>query len=469
MAVSGEPAADPRQTVLVLDDNTDLLLASKLCLKPLGCQVRTLAEPAELLPLLRSERIDVLLLDMNFSRDAASGAEGLFYLKQALTLQPDLKVVLMTAYADVQLAVQAMQLGARDFVAKPWQNDQLRQIIARQLAQTTPVSTATAGQPLLGDSPAMRQVRQLIQKAAGTDANILLLGESGTGKQLVAEAIHQASLRHKAPLVCVDMGAITPSLLESELFGHKKGAFTGAVTDAPGRFRQAKGGTLLLDELHNLDLAGQARLLTVLQSRLVIPVGGTEPQPIDIRLICASNQQLGALVSQGQFRQDLLYRINTVEIVLPPLRERRDDIPLLAQYYLDHYARQYQRAGLRLSAAQLQLLSQYHWPGNVRQLAHMLERAVVLSDQGLLDFAQLQLAQASGLADVAQAAQAGLSHAPGNQADAAASADSFLLEQVEEKTIRQALHFYQGNISQAAQALGLTRGALYRRLEKYGL
>lgn len=469
-----EPFAMSEQPcVLVLDDNTDLLLACKLCLKPLGCRLLTSSEPGELLTMLRSQRIDLLLLDMNFSRDAASGAEGLYYLKQALALQPDLKVVLMTAYADVGLAVQAMQLGARDFVAKPWQNEQLRQIIARQLAQVAPLNAATSNslhpgqsQPLLGDSPAMQQVRQLIQKAATTDANILLLGESGTGKQVVAEAIHRASMRSQAPLVCVDMGSITPSLLESELFGHKKGAFTGAVTDAPGRFRQARGGTLFLDELSNLALAEQAKLLTVLQKRQVISVGATAAEAIDLRLICASNQALQQLADQGLFRQDLLYRINTIEIMLPPLRQRREDIPLLAQHYLAKYAKQYQRSGLQLTPSQLDLLCKYHWPGNVRQLAHVLERAVVLSENSVLDFSQLQLANPAATADQPDS----LSPMSGKtqSADASASPD-FLLEQVEAKTIRQALSFYQGNISQAAQALGLTRGALYRRLEKYGL
>lgn len=475
VAVS-EPFIVPEQpAVLVLDDNTDLLLACKLCLKSLGCRLLTSSEPAELLTILRSQRIDVLLLDMNFSRDAASGAEGLYYLKQALALQPDLKVVLMTAYADVGLAVQAMQLGARDFVAKPWQNEQLRQIIARQLAQVAPVPSFNSNpmdpsqsQPLLGDSPAMQQVRQLIQKAAATDANILLLGESGTGKQVVAEAIHRASMRAQAPLVCVDMGSITPSLLESELFGHKKGAFTGAVTDAPGRFRQARGGTLFLDELSNLALADQAKLLTVLQKRQVISVGATASEAIDLRLICASNQGLQQLADQGLFRQDLLYRINTVEIVLPPLRQRREDIPTLAQYYLAMYVSQYQRSGLQLTPSQLDLLSQYHWPGNVRQLAHVLERAVVLSENSVLDFSQLQTALTFAI-PATDINNPDHDTSAITQPNAGSASPDFLLEQVEAKTIRQALSFYQGNISQAAQALGLTRGALYRRLEKYGL
>jgi len=449
-------------SVLVLDDNQDILTASRIFLKQHFASVVTLHEPASLISTLASQTFDLLLLDMNFSRDTQSGEEGLFYLKQALAAQPTLKVVMMTAYAALPLAVRAMQLGAASFIAKPWQNEQLLDTLCQasqhRPATQAPVRAATDSDstPLLGDSPAMQQVLRTIEKVAPTQANVLLLGESGTGKALVAQAIHQASARAGAPLVTVDMGSLSDSLLESELFGHKKGAFTDAKADYSGRFVQASGGTLFLDELANLGLPQQAKLLTALQQRTVVPVGGSQSIAIDIRLICATNDNLHQAVTQGRFRQDLLYRINTVEIVLPPLRERQQDIPLLLNWYLHKFSEHYQREGLKISPADLRYPQHYDWPGNVRQLAHAVERAVVLADNNTLDFSQPD----SALSATAKAS------APTDTADTAAD---FMLEFVEEKTIRQALQYYQGNVSQAAKALGLTRGALYRRLEKYGL
>ncbi|WP_240225034.1 sigma-54-dependent transcriptional regulator [Rheinheimera hassiensis] len=452
--------------VLVLDDNHDILTASRIFLKQHFAQVVTLHEPVQLQSMLGSQPFDLLLLDMNFSRDTQSGEEGLFYLKQALKAQPELKVVMMTAYAALPLAVKAMQLGAANFIAKPWQNEQLLQTLQQALqppavqnsapqktAQRKAVEkTATDTIPLLGQSPAMQQVLRTIEKVAATDANVLLLGESGTGKALVAQAIHQASQRAAAPLVSVDMGSLSTSLLESELFGHKKGAFTDAKTDYTGRFVQASGGTLLLDELANLALPQQAKLLTALQNRTVVPVGASQSVAVDIRLICATNENLHQAVVEGSFRQDLLYRINTVEIVLPPLRERKEDIALLLDWYLQRYASRYQRDGLHIGAADKRILLQYEWPGNVRQLAHAVERAVVLADGCTLDFSQLPAATVAAADSAVHTAD-----------------NDFFLDFVEEKTIRQALQYYQGNVSQAAKALGLTRGALYRRLEKYGL
>ncbi|KUM52154.1 sigma-54-dependent transcriptional regulator [Rheinheimera sp. EpRS3] len=448
--------------VLVLDDNHDILTASRIFLKQHFAQVVTLHEPAQLQSMLGSQPFDLLLLDMNFSRDTQSGEEGLFYLKQVLKARPGLKVVMMTAYAALPLAVRAMQLGAANFIAKPWQNEQLLEALQQALLQQHQLghngaanskTAAGAGAiPLLGDSPAMQQVLRTIEKVAKTDANVLLLGESGTGKALVAQAIHQASQRAAAPLVSVDMGSLSSSLLESELFGHKKGAFTDAKSDYAGRFVQASGGTLLLDELGNLPLAQQAKLLTALQSRTVVPVGGSQSVAVDIRLVCATNEDLYQAVAEGAFRQDLLYRINTVEIVLPPLRARKSDIAQLLDWYLQHYSQKYQRDALQISSSDKHKLQQYDWPGNVRQLAHAVERAVVLADGSTLDFSQLP------------AATVAASDSAVNAAD-----NDFFLDFVEEKTIRQALQYYQGNVSQAAKALGLTRGALYRRLEKYGL
>lgn len=454
--------------VLVLDDNQDILIASRIFLKQHFAQIVTLHEPALLLNTLQQptdgQPFDLLLLDMNFSRDTQSGEEGLFYLKQALKAQPNLKVVMMTAYAALPLAVKAMQNGAANFIAKPWQNEQLLETLqqtlqqplhhdSRQGAAAKTASTSDAI-PLLGQSPAMQQVLRTIEKVAGTEANVLLLGESGTGKALVAQAIHQASQRSAAPFVSVDMGSLSSSLLESELFGHKKGAFTDAKNDYAGRFVEASGGTLLLDELANLALPQQAKLLTALQNRTVVPVGSSQAVAVDIRLICATNENLYQAVTEGSFRQDLLYRINTVEIVLPALRERKEDIPLLLEWYLQHYSERYQRDGLHISTADKRTLQSYDWPGNVRQLAHAVERAVVLAEGNTLDFSHLQ-------SSVQNARATTLSE---QEADT-----EFFLEFVEEKTIRQALQYYQGNVSQAAKALGLTRGALYRRLEKYGL
>ncbi len=452
-------------TVLILDDNLDLLTAARLCLKPHFQQVLTLSEPAELLTTLAQQPVAILLLDMNFQRDASSGEEGIFYLKQALNAKPDLKVVMMTAYAELPLAVRAMQLGASDFIAKPWQNAQLLQTLQQQLV-AKPVSripeiAVTEALPMLGESPAMQQVQRLIAKAATTEANILLSGESGTGKALAAQAIHSASARNRGPLVTVDMGAIHSSLFESELFGHKKGAFTDAKSDYSGRLLQASGGTLFLDELGNLPLAQQAKLLTVLQNRTVVAVGSSQPQPFDARLICATNDNLMQKVNEGEFRQDLLYRINTIEITLPPLRQRREDIPLLLNWYLQHYSDKYQQHGLTISQSDLKPLCQYDWPGNVRQLAHAVERAVVLAEAGVLDFSQLFSPR------IGPQSSSGLGSA--TEAAPDTTEQAFTLDYVEQKTIAQALEYYQGNISLAAKALGLTRAALYRRLEKYQL
>lgn len=459
-------------TVLILDDNLDLLTAARLCLKPHFQQVLTLSEPAELVTALTQQRVDILLLDMNFQREASSGEEGIFYLKQALKTQPDLKVVMMTAYAELPLAVRAMQLGASDFIAKPWQNEQLLHTLQQQCLNSASkqavkasghikANSAQANLPMLGDSPAMQQVQRLIKKAAATEATILLCGESGTGKALAAQAIHAASARREQPLVTVDMGAIQSNLFESELFGHKKGAFTDAKSDYSGRIMQASGGSLFLDELGNLPLAQQAKLLTVLQNRTVVAVGSSQPQPFDVRLICATNDNLLQRVASGEFRQDLLYRINTIEITLPPLRQRREDIPLLLNWYLQHYCQKYQHADLHIAPSDFKLLTQHDWPGNVRQLAHAVERAVVLAERGIADFSQLFSTTASTGHPTAATAP--------TVAEQSTAEQEFTLDYVEQKTIAQALEYYQGNISQAAKALGLTRAALYRRLEKYQL
>jgi DNA-binding NtrC family response regulator len=400
----------------------------------------------------------------------------------------------MTAYSDVQLAVEAIKCGATDFVSKPWHNDQLLTTVATALAhardkqslsqlsrQTRGLSAVlsqsrSATPALLGQSKAMQQVFDRINKAAQTDANILITGESGTGKELTAHAIHQQSQRIDGPFISLDMGALSGTLFESELFGHKKGAFTDAKADRIGRFELAHGGSLFLDEIGNLPLSQQVKLLAALQNRMVTPVGASKAIPVDIRLICATNEALPQAVVEGRFRQDLLYRINTIELRLPPLRERLDDIPLLTQHYVQLYGEKYQKE-LRLSPALLRQLQAYQWPGNVRELAHAIERAVILTDGSEPDLAVLLGSAADALLpplDQPLQLPAELTASMAVGVSSAGMTDNnglpvFNLEQVEQQTILAALRHFQGNVSHAAKALGLTRGALYRRLEKYGL
>ncbi|NQZ21601.1 MAG: sigma-54-dependent Fis family transcriptional regulator [Colwellia sp.] len=450
--------------VLVVDDNIDILTSARLLLKKHYSLVKTTDEPQQITALISQFDFDVIVLDMNFTQDAMSGQEGFHWLKTILSINPSIVVIMMTAYGDIKLAVDAIKAGASDFIAKPWQNDQLlasmaaafqhsdtKKVVDQLTRQTRGLSHAMNGesQTFIGQSSAMKQVFATIEKAAKTDANILITGESGTGKELVARAIHQASLRANKTFINVDMGAISESLFESELFGHKKGAFTDAKSDRIGRFELARGGSLFLDELANLPLNQQAKLLTALQNREITPVGGVKSFAIDIRLISATNDNLLAAVDNGRFRQDLLYRINTIEIRLPPLRERKDDIPLLINYYLKHFCQKYNRE-LVINASDIQKLSRYSWPGNVRELCHAIERAVILTDSDSLDI--------SSIINIKQSV---------NNEDNAPK--TFDLEKVEEITIASALNHFKGNVSQAAKALGLTRGALYRRLDKYEL
>ena len=467
-------------TLLVVDDNADVLLAARLLLKQHYQQVLTLQDPFALESTLQSHAVDVILLDMNFHRDAISGQEGFYWLKKIQAIDASIAVILMTAYSDVQLAVEAIKCGATDFVSKPWQNDQLLTTVATacvhaqdkkalgQLSrQAKGLSQVLAGeqranaQPLLGQSTAMQQVLSIIEKAAQTDANILITGESGTGKELTAHAIHAQSLRAHGPFIGLDMGALAGSLLESELFGHKKGAFTDARSDRIGRFELAHQGSLFLDEIGNLPLEQQTKLLAALQNRQVTPLGAEKPVNVDIRLICATNEALPQAVAEGRFRQDLLYRINTIEIRLPSLRERREDIPLLVAHYLAHFCRKYKKQ-LNIGPALLSRLQAYSWPGNIRELAHAIERAVILTDQGEPDLA-LFIGTAAAITPVSIATPNLTS------VEQSVAEPVFNLEQVEHQTIMAALKHYQGNVSHAAKALGLTRGALYRRLEKYGL
>lgn len=466
-------------SLLIVDDNPDILIAARLLLKQHYQSVKTTDNPFDIAGIINEQRkvdqpIDVILLDMNFTQDSISGKEGFYWLKKIIEQDANIVVLLMTAYGDIQLAVDAIKAGASDFIAKPWQNEQLlgavaaafshakdKQQVGKLTRQKQGLNQAlnTPNFEFLGQSAAMQQVFTTIEKAAQTDANILITGESGTGKEFTAHAIHQASMRHSQTFMSLDMGAVAQNLFESELFGHKKGAFTDAKSDRIGKFELAHGGSLFLDELGNLPLEHQAKLLAALQNRQITPVGGSKAVDIDIRLICATNDNLEQAVSEGRFRQDLLYRINTVEIRLPALRERSDDIPLLANYYLKHFAQKYKR-DLTISDDDMNALCQYAWPGNVRELAHAIERAVILTEGDTLDISSVVGNSASVSAGNNQNTETF-----NNQLQY----DTFDLDILEQRTVRAALKHYQGNVSHAAKALGLTRGAMYRRLEKYGL
>jgi DNA-binding NtrC family response regulator len=449
--------------VLVVDDNEDVLTAIRLLLAGEAAAVHTATSPASLPSLMRERAFDVVLLDMNYERDASSGREGLEYLDRLLGLDPDLAVVLITAYGDVDLAVRAMKRGAVDFVTKPWDNArllaslgaaaQVRRSRLERPSDAPPPARAASDDPfagLIGTSDALRRVVETLRKVARTDANVLLLGENGTGKEVAARALHAASHRADGPFVTADLGALSEGLFESELFGHAKGSFTGAHADRAGRMEAASGGTLFLDEIANTTLSGQARLLTALQTRQVTRVGETQARPFDARLVSATNANLAQAVGSGAFRQDLLYRINTVEVHLPPLRERLDDLPLLAAHFLARYAQQYDRPARRFSLSALNAMRRYAWPGNVRELQHTVERAVVLGDGPTLEADDLSFSASTP---------------PPN----AAALPSLDLEDVERTVIRKALSKHGGNISRAADELGLTRASLYRRIEKYGL
>ena len=467
-------------SLLIVDDNPDILIAARLLLKQHYQSVKTTDNPFDIAGIINEQRkleqpVDVILLDMNFTQDSISGKEGFYWLKKIIEQDANIVVLLMTAYGDIQLAVDAIKAGASDFIAKPWQNEQLlgavaaafshakdKQQVSKLTRQKQGLNQAlnTPNFEFLGQSNAMQQVFSTIEKAAQTDANILITGESGTGKELTAHAIHQASMRHNQTFMSLDMGAVAQNLFESELFGHKKGAFTDAKSDRIGKFELAHGGSLFLDELGNLPLEHQAKLLAALQNRQITPVGSSKAVDIDIRLICATNDNLDQAVAEGRFRQDLLYRINTVEIRLPALRERSDDIPLLANYYLKHFAQKYKRS-LTISDDDMSALCQYAWPGNVRELAHAIERAVILTEGDTLDITSVVGNSAAPSAHSASQSTEDIN----NQLQY----DTFDLDILEQRTVRAALKHHQGNVSHAAKALGLTRGAMYRRLEKYGL
>ena len=450
--------------ILVVDDNKDILVAARLLLKQAGHTVHTEPSPDSIPALLKNESYDVVLLDMNFTKDVTSGSEGFHWLNRILEIDQSIVVILMTAYGDVDMAVKVMKAGATDFITKPWQNEKLlatlsvamnlrssrREVDDLKIKQKQ--LSADIDQKyhdMIGTSPAMQRVFETIEKVAKTDASVLILGENGTGKELVARALHRQSPRADQVFIGVDMGSIPETLFESELFGHMKGAFTDAKSDKPGRFEVASGGTLFFDEIGNLPLAMQAKLLRVLEERHVTRLGSHQSRPVDIRLICATNMPVSDMVAKKEFRQDFLYRINTVEIHLPALRERAEDIPLLIDYFLETYARRYKRTNMRVSAGAMTKLQTYHWPGNIRELRHALERAVIMADSTVLQPADFLFS--------AESQQEGLVF------------ETFNLDEIEKMIIRKVLANHQGNISHAANDLGLTRTSLYRRMEKHGL
>ncbi|MGA2624196.1 MAG: sigma-54 dependent transcriptional regulator [Bacteroidota bacterium] len=451
--------------ILVVDDDEDVLQAARLFLKKHVAAVHTEKNPAMIPALLQNGLYDVVLLDMNFTRDATSGQEGFQWLKRILEIDPSAVVVLITAYGDVGMAVRAMKEGAMDFVLKPWHNEKLLATIsaalnlrrsrleADSLRMKQKQLSADLDQPFqrfIGKCPAMQAVFASIQKVARTDANVLILGGNGTGKELVARELHRQSNRADDVFISVDMGAISETLFEGELFGHVRGAFTDAKDDRPGRFEIASGGTLFLDEICNLPLTLQAKILTALEGREVTRLGSNKPISIDIRLICATNMSIHEMVAQKQFRQDLLYRINTIEIHLPPLRERSEDIPLLADHFLKIFCKKYQVQQKQISQAALRKLEHYHWPGNIRELQHTIERAVILGESPALQPSDFSLGSA-------EAATGGITF------------ETYNLEEAEKLLIGKAIEKHRGNVSKAAKELGLTRTSLYRRMERYGL
>ena len=442
-----------RATILVVDDDADVLTAARLLLRQHYSRVLTTRDPEDLRELMSAESIDVFLLDMNFAIGRNTGAEGLQWLRYILDRDPDAVVVLMTAFGDLNTAVAAMREGAADFVLKPWQNDKLVATlkVASQLRQTRAAVHALSEPPppvdMIADSAAMQEVLRVVARVAPTDATVLIRGENGTGKELVAQALHRQSSRADKVLVTVDLGAVNQGLFESELFGHRRGAFTDADRDRAGRFQAANGGTLFLDEIGNLPPPLQTKLLRVLEAREVTPLGSDRPVPVDVRLIAATNQPLEDMVAAGEFREDLLYRINTIEVTLPPLRERLDDLAALVDHFITAAARKYRVPSKSIDKAALDMLRMHSWPGNVRELAHTVERAVLLSEREVLGVADFNLAPAAS----------------------GARSASLNLEENERNLVETALANANGNISRAARALGITRAALYRRIEKFGL
>jgi DNA-binding NtrC family response regulator len=450
-----------KASILVIDDDTDVLTAVRLLLRTEVKEVVTEKNPEQIPFLLSKDNFDLVLLDMNFNASINTGNEGIYWLQRIKQIKPNVAVIMITAYGDIDLAVRSLKEGAADFVVKPWHNEKLLSTLLnvfknreqnRSTTGSSRIQSGTVSSGMIGESEVMLDIFHKIDKIAPTDANILILGENGTGKDLIATAIHQQSLRAGKPFIKVDVGALTESLFESELFGHKKGAFTDAREDRMGRFESANGGTLFLDEIGNISLQQQAKLLTILQNRQVTRLGTNQAIPIDIRLICATNLPLHELANESRFRKDLIYRINTVEITVPPLRKRKEDILLLAKHFARIYANKYLKPNIRFQSSALEKLQQYPFPGNVRELQYTIERAIIMSDTETIEAADLLFSpiETSSVTDIAED-------------------EVMKLSTMEKNTIMKVIDKHSGNISKAAKELGLTRTALYRRLSKYDI
>jgi len=440
--------------ILIVDDDQDVLIAMRILLKSMTKEVVIEKNPNNILSLIEKNKFDIIILDMNFNGLVNTGNEGLYWLSRIKEVDERVAVILITAYGDLDLAINSLKKGASDFLVKPWENEKLiksiKEILVNKKSGKPKIETIfTTENKILGESSVMKDVFLKIKKIAPTEANILILGENGTGKDLIAKAIHDNSLRKDKPFVKVDVGALTASLFEGELFGHKKGAFTDAKENRIGRFEAADGGTLFLDEIGNITLQQQARLLSVLQNRQVLPLGSNTPIPINIRLICATNLDIQFLADEMKFRKDLIYRINTVEIIVPPLRERDKDIVLLAKHFIELYADKYLKSHFTMDERFIEKLKDYFFPGNVRELQYALERAVIMADHHTLHeedlvFSPIEKHQVNKPNDLT-------------------------LETIEKNAILNVIEKNNGNISKSAKELGITRTALYRRLNKYGL
>lgn len=447
--------------ILIIDDDHDILLTARMFLEQLDFDVTVISDPTKILTKLSKEHFDVVLLDMNFQRGQTEGAEGLQWLDRIGKHDSEMVVILMTAFGDVELAVKGIRAGAFDFILKPWQNAKLHASILsalklretrqekekyRNVARALEADGDMPFNQILGTSDVIEKLKENIRIIAPTDASVLILGENGTGKEMAARAIHRLSERAKDIFMGVDMGAIPETLFESELFGHQKGSFTGAIQDKPGRFELAEKGTLFLDEIGNLPVTMQTKLLTVLERRSIRRIGASTDFPIDIRLISATNQPIHQMVENGSFRRDLLYRLNTIELILPPLRERLDDIPLLAGHFLSEACRKYRKPGLEISKKSMKQLQQYHWPGNVRELQNTLARGVIMAEDKQIRFDQL-----------------------GTTAGTSSAQSTLNIEENEKVLIQKALITNKGNVTRAAADLGIDRNALYRRMKKHGI
>jgi two-component system, NtrC family, response regulator len=452
------------ETILIIDDDTSVVASLALLLKQAGYRSRTAASPEEALAEIERNHPDLVLQDMNFSR-ITTGEEGLALLAELKSRKPDLPVILITAWGSIALAVKGVQSGASDFITKPWTNEQLLQSVrtALSLAATSSVGSESNREELdtrydfstiIGNDPKLLSILSIVGRVAATDASVLITGESGTGKEMIAEAVHRNSARTGGPFVKVNMGGISSTLFDSEMFGHVRGAFTDAKSDRKGRFEVAHGGTIFLDEIGDLDQSCQVKLLRVLQDRTYEVLGSSTTRTVDVRVISATNANLPDLVSRNDFREDLLYRLNLISVHMPPLRERRGDIPRLANHFLEHIKSVYRRPDVRISPAAMKWLSGLQWPGNIRQLRQAIERTLLMTSEPLLDIDHFSTA---------------ITSAAGKEKDALPAVGSMTLDEMEKAMITKSMAFYDGNISKVAEALGLSRAALYRRFEKFGI